>query len=292
MLFVYFCTHFESVINILFLIPSFNLIVAFGTLFIGKVFLSRVSLLSIRYFNHFLPFKKIFTIYNNTQMAKYIPGSIWQYVGKAGAYAKEGIDSTTIKKSLILETLWILFSASLLGIILVLTGSTINFNYIVEKIENYFLVYLCVFSILVIFCFYFYKNVKSFFKTIFLNRILNLRMILMLLIIWFSLGASFFTILTPHIVNPNISQFLNVVGLYALAYAIGFLVPFAPAGVGIREALLVAGISGIIGAERAIVLASLNRIIYIIMEVFIVFMIAIVKFVRIKISKTTKIKSL
>jgi uncharacterized membrane protein YbhN (UPF0104 family) len=79
--------------------------------------------------------------------------------------------------------------------------------------------------------------------------------------------------------------YIDIVGLYALAYAIGFLVPFAPAGIGIREAILVAGMSTLISTEEAIVLASLNRIIYIILEVGIVLILIQFKFYKYKKNK-------
>jgi uncharacterized membrane protein YbhN (UPF0104 family) len=97
---LYFYTHFESIVKIVDHIPFFNLLCAFITLFLAKVLLSYTALLSVNYVSINIPFSKMFSIYNITQLAKYIPGSIWQFVGKAGAYAKEGMSASTIKKSI------------------------------------------------------------------------------------------------------------------------------------------------------------------------------------------------
>lgn len=52
-----------------------------------------------------------------------------------------------------------------------------------------------------------------------------------------------------------------LVGVYAVAWLIGFLVPGAPAGLGVREALLVLGLSPLTGAGAAIATTALFRMV-------------------------------
>lgn len=55
-------------------------------------------------------------------------------------------------------------------------------------------------------------------------------------------------------------QFTTALGAFALAWAAGFVVVFAPGGVGVREAALAIGLGGLIGAADATAFALVSRI--------------------------------
>ena len=78
------------------------------------------------------------------------------------------------------------------------------------------------------------------------------------------LGSAFWLTLSPFSVDTI--SWSYVVGVYCLAYLVGFLVPFAPAGLGAREAVLVAGAGPLVGVDVAIFLAAVNRILYLLAE--------------------------
>lgn len=50
------------------------------------------------------------------------------------------------------------------------------------------------------------------------------------------------------------------IGVFALAWSVGFLVVFVPAGVGVREAVLTAGLAPVLPAGAALVLALVSRV--------------------------------
>jgi len=277
---LYFYTHFDTIVKIVYTIPVFNLLVAFCALLVAKILLSYITFLSLRYVGEYISFYKIFLIYNITQLAKYIPGSIWQFVGKAGAYSNEGMEVGAIKKSIFIEILWVLFSAFTVGIILVLSGDLLEIESIIINTQQYALFFGIGILITFIIAGFYYKKTLSFLYLFIDNIFLDIKIFFVLLFIWFLLGMSFYITLEPYVENVSIVLYIDIVGLYALAYAIGFLVPFAPAGIGIREAILIGGLATILSAEQAIVLASLNRIIYIIVEVVIVMLIIPCKFIN------------
>ena len=61
----------------------------------------------------------------------------------------------------------------------------------------------------------------------------------------------------PHNHGPNI--LLASIGGYALAWTAGFLFVIAPAGAGIREAVLVLALAGLAGRQEALAVALLSR---------------------------------
>lgn len=53
---------------------------------------------------------------------------------------------------------------------------------------------------------------------------------------------------------------LAIVGIYALAWIVGFAVPGAPAGLGVREAILIVSLGNLVGAPMAIVATAAHRL--------------------------------
>src|SRR5690554_147396 len=51
-------------------------------------------------------------LYNLSQLGKYLPGSIWQFVGRAAAYRQSGAGFGQIRDALLIESLWIVVGAA------------------------------------------------------------------------------------------------------------------------------------------------------------------------------------
>lgn len=76
---------------------------------------------------------------------------------------------------------------------------------------------------------------------------------------WVLSGAGFVCLIrTSHSVNP--SDVPRIIAIFAFAQVMGFLALFAPAGLGIREGLLVAGLAPITGEGPAVLIAALARL--------------------------------
>jgi len=271
---IYFYSHIDLIIKTIDIIPIFNLTIALLALLIAKIFLSYIALLSVQYSNYHMSFFKAFKIYNITQLAKYIPGSIWQFVGKAGAYGKDGMDLHIVKKSIFIEMFFVLMSSFLIGFFLIFLTNIINLDSLYLLFFKYEYIIIIILLIIFLILVFFRRKIKSFYLIFKGNSLLNIRLFVTLTIVWLLLGISFYITIAPFIDN-NLLLFLSIIGLYSLSYGVGFLVPFAPAGLGIREAVLVAGISPFVSFDIATILVAMNRVLYIITEVLIVFILII-----------------
>jgi hypothetical protein len=89
-----------------------------------------------------------------------------------------------------------------------------------------------------------------------------------MLLAWASLGTSFWITLGPFSEVPV--PWIFTIGVYCLAYIAGFLVPFAPAGLGVREGVLALGMAAYLTPEMALLLAALNRGVYLLAEIILV----------------------
>ncbi len=74
------------------------------------------------------------------------------------------------------------------------------------------------------------------------------------------LGVQLYLLLPPE-ASDTPSAFLLCAGLYALAWCAGFLAFVAPAGAGVREAVLVVGLAPFVPAGGALVVALLSRVV-------------------------------
>src|SRR5690606_14399403 len=62
-------------------------------------------------------YRHMFYINAMSQLAKYLPGSIWQYVSRAGFYRAGGVSIANATRAIILESIWIVSSAVLVGLV-------------------------------------------------------------------------------------------------------------------------------------------------------------------------------
>lgn len=80
------------------------------------------------------------------------------------------------------------------------------------------------------------------------------------LVSWLGAGALVWVIATGAGMPPTAATFALSVGGYALAWTVGFLVVFVPAGVGVREAVLAAVLAGQLGTGGVVVTVLLCRV--------------------------------
>jgi uncharacterized membrane protein YbhN (UPF0104 family) len=83
---------------------------------------------------------------------------------------------------------------------------------------------------------------------------------------WLALGVHF-GVLVAATTTPTVSAWLLSVGVFALAWAAGFILIIAPAGAGVREAVLVVGLASLIPAGSALGLALVSRAVLVIVDI-------------------------
>lgn len=86
------------------------------------------------------------------------------------------------------------------------------------------------------------------------------------LVAWVPLGAHVW-LLTWAVGGPALASVGPAVGAYALAWTLGLLVVFAPAGLGVREVVLVVALAPVVDAGAALVVAVLSRLVMTVADV-------------------------
>ena len=86
------------------------------------------------------------------------------------------------------------------------------------------------------------------------------------MVAWLPLGAHVW-LLTWAVGGDPLRSLGPAVGAYALAWTLGLLVVFAPAGLGVREVVLVVALAPVVDAGAALVVAVLSRLVMTVADV-------------------------
>ncbi len=240
-----------------------KVIIALFLLALSKLFLTLNQWAVFRIHNVKLGFKRATEIYNYSQLAKYIPGGIWHYVSK-GAYLKaEGKSNKESVRIILTESLLIVITAFLFGVLALgkFAGE------VLVALERGHMIVLGISVVTVVFLFLFFgrRYIKDLLSEFIKKPGLASLAILNLGIVWVLQGLSLYVLLETSIY----STFMYVMGIYCVAFAIGFLTVFAPGGIGVREAILYYGFSKAALMPVLVPMLILHRILYLFSEILV-----------------------
>lgn len=247
-------------------VSFFYLALSFGFTVLAKLLLAETARLAALRCGIFMTWSVAARHYNLTQLGKYLPGSIWHYAGRAVAYRGLGANYSDIRDALIVESIWVVGAATAVAIILAApaltktllqAGVTTDFWGWALIAASAGLV-LAVVSILL-------------FRRFMLGLLAKMspppRVIVIQAAVWCLLGLALLMLARGLSIDISAGY---AIGIFAGAYALGFLVPIAPAGLGIRDAALGAGLADAGTTGSVVTLLVLSRVIYMGTEVLLV----------------------
>lgn len=251
-------------------LPLFVLFASLILVVVAKMLLVVVMRSAAVKFAVDLSLSDAYCIYHQSQLGKYIPGSVWHFVGRASMLRDRGAPTSSIRDSIAAEHLWVLSSAVMFSMVFLLSlifpwsgeGSSQQFDEL--TIPTWPLIVAVVAVAVGAIGIGSRRRSRRWMTSL----LPDLRVIPLLVGVWFALGAALWITALPF-TSAGLAATQLISG-YALAYLVGFLVPFAPAGLGIREAILVVIMAPYVGTEVAILLAAINRVLYFAVELILV----------------------
>lgn len=201
-------------------------------------------------------------LYNLSQLGKYIPGSVWQFVGRAAAYRHRGASYTSIRDALLVESLWIVAGAALAGTLLAGPALLHLAEPWLQEAQLAWGVGMAVAGLIAVLVVALRWREAAI-------RYLHLalpsaRVVVGQVGIWCLLGLAFWLLVRACGMHVPL---VFAAGLFAFAYALGFLVLFAPAGLGVRDAVLTLGLLPYVPAGEAVAVTVLARALYLLVDV-------------------------
>lgn len=189
---------------------SISLIATLGAKFFSALQVRR----SLRQSGAEVPEKASFYAYSMADLAKYLPGGIWGFVGRIALYRKLRLDRACITRSLIIEQVWLIGGSIAIGcLLLAVTDVAWQFRAAAIAPAIAWIVALVV---------------TRRFATAATGSSVKLIELLFLQAGLWGLAAVGFGVLLPYDVLKSGAAF-------SLAFAAGLMVPFAPSGIGVRE---------------------------------------------------------
>ncbi|UCF70140.1 MAG: flippase-like domain-containing protein [candidate division WOR-3 bacterium] len=207
-----------------------------------------------------ITFRTAFWIISLSQVAKYVPGGIWFALGRAYLGKAEKLGAGTIAVSVIIET-----GMTFLACILLLFLSVI-FSRQLLHINTWFIVPLFIIFLILIQPSILNRLMNTALK-IFKRPAINLDMSYLQLL---ELSAYFigfliaqligFFFLVNSIYPTGMSKIFELSAAYLLSWMAGFVVIFAPGGLGVREGVMTILLSSILPPPLAIAISFLARV--------------------------------
>ncbi len=259
----YLTNNIKLVIELIKDISILSIVFSILFLVIGKLLITVSSLWAIAGQDWKPPYKKMLHINSVTQLAKYLPGGVWHYFGKLGAYKNNGLTTKQSSKSILLENLWLIISAFCFGLMLNFIWHE-NFDFTKQAIQNYpFSRELSAILILIVWiiAFWLIDKIGQLKST---NSLLKISKLMLLQgSAWMFFGLSFWVLLPK---NLNLETVFSAIGSFAVGWATGFVTVFAPGGLGVREIALSALLKNQYSLEQAALFSGLHRIVWVITE--------------------------
>lgn len=200
------------------------------------------------------------TLFGLTQLAKYLPGNFGQYASRAALADSCGLQTHRVLFSMILETAWILVSAAVVSLVALMTQGE-ALRSVLPQLPPIGKMLLLVAAAVALPIF----SVRIFNRwragvigqrfgggSLFFPSHLVLLACFSLYILSFLIMASMVMTLGQGIFGVGGGNMGQVAAIVAVAWAAGYVVPGAPAGLGIREAVLVSALTPLWGGPAAV----------------------------------------
>jgi glycosyltransferase 2 family protein len=199
-----------------------------------------------------LPWSRAWRIYGRTQIAKYIPGNIFHFAGRHLLARNAGALHAQLVAAGTGEIVMTLTAAGLYSLL----ATRILFN----RIPVHFVVPALVILSVCLGLFIFLGGrlkLRSFARGI---KVANLWVGELYYLIFFTVSIALFQGVI-FLVSGQWPDLFLIAGGYAAAWAIGFVVPGAPGGLGVREAMLITFLSGVLREETILLAAIVFRVV-------------------------------
>jgi hypothetical protein len=213
--------------------------------------------------------RELFGIVGITQFAKYVPGNVGQYIGRVGMSLARGMPARALAATVILETLLVIAAAVVIGVgtgVLSAAGSQ------VVRQHGWQLGLVAALAILAAIGLFMFRLIAPRLLRRFapkyaptldgalIPRQATLARAFVLYCCMYLLVGLGLVLLAGFLLPGASHDYWLLIAAFALAWVVGFVTPGAPAGLGVREGLLLLMLAPVYGSASAGILVIALRI--------------------------------
>lgn len=251
-------------------ISSFLFLLLFSIVHvIGLYFASIAWAILLRQYGYTSSQKSTTSIYFKAQFAKYLPGNIGHHVGRVILAKQIGIPTHVTVQTIFTEIIALIWLGSILSL---LYFSSVNpdlittFHHNVKPQNLFLLVLICTLLPPVSIKFFNKYLPQLVFRITGSTKVpipsaIAIAKIVFLQLLTFASAGIIINLVAIHLLSAADTKIWHFICVYAFSWLAGTIVPGAPAGIGVREAIMVSTLSPIYGASIAISISVLLRII-------------------------------
>ncbi len=220
-----------------------------------------------------LPAANAVSIVLLSQAAKYIPGNIAHHGGRIVLGRRQGLSLTNLLFTLFLETLWVVAIGSLVALVAILAASEQVFSGVRQLPQWWILGGILVAALITpLLSHRLFERLARWWamrrgeapRRIHLPSARAFSVISLLYVINYLILGLVVYLIATRVFHAQGGGVPLLTGIFAVAWIIGFITPGAPAGLGVRELVLVAALTPVYGRETAIGIAAMLRIVTVI----------------------------
>ena len=230
----------------------------------GYLLFSLAWTIQVKAKYHNFQFLTSFRIIALTQVAKYLPGNIGHYVGRY-YLSKDLINKQDFAYTLLVENILFALSSLIIGLIYLYYFDI--FTFINLKSLTTFGLIAFLFMIIV---FLFIKRARKKIDILKNDKVTLAKVFLIFLSLPFLGGLTIYILIPVVKADANIPYLLCVSG-FALSFLLGFIVPGAPGGIGVREYAFTMLLGPFIGNIFALEVILIVRLLSIISDILLFF---------------------
>lgn len=222
--------------------------------------------------NASIAYSDAITAYLYSILGKYIPGKVFMLAARIPAYERNNVKARKVTVCFLLENICTLSGAAFLFVIsLLFFPNEILNEYKWMTLGLIVLFFVCINPRIMNF---FLKIAERLTKkedmAISITYVQMIKVVILFILNWLIVGSGFYMLVCSIYPIP-LSELLYVGGIYGLSAIIGILAIFAPSGIGVREGIIVMGLSLIIPSEYAIIISIISRLWTTVAELILIF---------------------
>lgn len=210
--------------------------------------------------NYRLNWRDCMTIYGIAQFGKYLPGNVGHHVGRVVLARQGGIPVTVTLQTMLVEMFWSIGVASGIALFGVVTGSEIGATPVLALLVVVLMAPWVAWGIART-CFPELVTRVTGGGHIVLPRLGTLLLVSVLYLVVFIVVGLIMDMHARFLFNAQTSHVFLLTVVFAWSWIAGYVTPGAPAGLGVREAVLVSVLTSTYGASIAVGLTISLRVV-------------------------------
>lgn len=253
------------------LLTNLNLALSLsGSILIYALAVSAIAFswkLILTAFGHRYPFSLISYIYGRSNISKYIPGNLFQYLQRVVLCTEYGLPKKVVLVSIVIELLFVILTAFCLSFI----GFNLFYFNQIALLPGFnqlpLVIAMLVGSLTFIAVWTCLPKIKYFSELVVTSHLVWLNIFLFYTCYFILAGLAFLMLIINFQYALTLHSILFAIFMFAFAFAIGIIVPGAPAGIGIRESMIILLFAPSLGKAESLLVAVLFRLVTVLGDV-------------------------